>query len=77
MILYTIVPYEMIYEAEQEFNHNQENVYYNGVLLTMERLSLNRYKIVSILSTDPNDYLKDEIQPGKVIEIPLFQGILS
>lgn len=77
MILYTIVPYELIFEAEQEFNNNQENFYYKGINVTVERLALNRYKIVSILSTDPKDYLLDEIQPGKVIEVPLFQGIHS
>lgn len=75
MILYTIVPYEWIFEAEQEFSNNQENFYYKGINVTVERLDLNRYKIVGISSTDPKDYLIDEIQPGKVIEVPLFQGI--
>lgn len=75
MILYTIVPYELIFEAEQEFSNNQENFYYKGINVTVERLDVNRYKIVGISSTDPKDYLIDEIQPGKVIEVPLFQGI--
>lgn len=77
MILYTIVPHELIFEVEQEFSNNQENFYYKGIMVTVERMALNRYKIVNILSTDPKDYLIDEIQPGKMIEIPLFQGIHS
>ena len=77
MILYTIVPHELIFEAEQEFSNNQENFYYKGIMVTVERMALNRYKIVNILSTDPKAYLIDEIQPGKMIEIPLFQGIHS
>ncbi|MBD3109384.1 YlzJ-like family protein [Bacillus sp. AGMB 02131] len=75
MILYTIVPHEIIYESEQEFKASQENVYYNGVLVTVERLAVNRYQIVSILSTDPKDYLREELQPGKMIEIPLIRGV--
>ena len=77
MILYTIVPHELIFEAEQEFSNNQENFYYKGIFVTVERMGLNRYKVVSLLSTNPKDYLIDEIQPGKMIEIPLFQGIHS
>jgi len=77
LILYTIVPHELIFEVEQEFSNNQENFYYKGIMVTVERMALNRYKIVNILSTDPKDYLIDEIQPGKMIEIPLFQGIHS
>ena len=77
MILYTIVPHELIFEVEQEFSNNQENFYYKGIMVTVERMALNRYKIVNILSTDPKDYLIDEIQPGKMIEIPLFQSIHS
>ena len=65
----------MIFQAEQELNANQENVYYNGVLVTVERIAVNRYQIVNVLSTDPKDYLREELQPGKMIEIPLIRGV--
>jgi len=75
LIIYTIVPHELIFDREQDFTSNQENFYYNGILVTAERMTPNRYKIVSIWSTDPNDYLNIEMQPGKMIEIPLFQNL--
>ena len=69
MTLYTIVPYELIFPVEESFNLQQENVYYQGVLVTVERVLPHRYKIISISSTDPNDYLKDELSPGKFIDL--------
>ncbi len=74
MILYTIVPYENIYPinptAEEQM---EENFYYKGVLVTAQRTSPAQYRIIKITSTNPNDFLKSELQPGSYIELPHFQ----
>lgn len=65
MILYTIMPYEHIYPEDVQ-STNMELVSWKGIPLVAEREE-NRYKVVRILSTDPSDYLNDQVTPGQFI----------
>ncbi|MGM9924074.1 MAG: YlzJ-like family protein [Bacillus sp. (in: firmicutes)] len=76
MTLYTIIPNEWVLQHGQEFSQEQENFYYKGILVTAERVLPFRYRIIKITSTDPNDYLMDEFQPGSYIE-PQFIGQMN
>lgn len=75
MTLYTIMPNEWVFQNEKEFPHPQENFYYKGVMVTAERVTPYRYRIVGINSTDPNDYLNSEFQPGSYINSEFFEQI--
>lgn len=69
MILYTIMPNEWVFPVEEGNESPQMNFYYNGVIVTAERDMSNVYKIVKITSTNPNDYLSADLQPGSIINV--------
>ncbi|WP_019242246.1 MULTISPECIES: YlzJ-like family protein [Bacillus] len=73
MILYTIMPQESVFPADENSYNQYESFYYKGVLVTAERTSTSRYRIVQISSTDPNDYLNSEFQPGSCIVASNFE----
>lgn len=68
MILYSIVPPEVIFE---NFNKCQENGYieinYLGERVVVMPLSNNRYQINRVISTSPKAYLNPRLMPGNVI----------
>lgn len=49
-----------------------EDIEFLGVKMSVEKISADEYRIVRILSTNPEDYLKNEIQPGQVISRKLL-----
>ncbi|MGN1400387.1 MAG: YlzJ-like family protein [Bacillus sp. (in: firmicutes)] len=67
MILYTTTPPELIFSHGQDNGEIIENFYYKGVLVTAEKCSMSRYRVLSISSTDPSDYLNEELQPGSYL----------
>lgn len=74
MILYTIMPHELIYPPQTMNEENiEESFYYKGILVTAERTSPSQYRILKITSTNPNDYLNGELQPGSYIDFQHFQ----
>jgi hypothetical protein len=66
MLLWTIVPQEVIFAAE-EYCPAYEEIDYSGMKMMVEKQSPTEYRIVRLLSTDPNDYLRPEIQPGMTL----------
>lgn len=67
MILYTMIPEEMIFPHE-EFKH-QQTIEINGGQLLVEPISENEYKIVRLITSDTNLYLNDKYQPGNIIQL--------
>jgi hypothetical protein len=66
MILYTTVPYELIFPTEQSEFEKQENLTINGVPMIVEKTEQGK-RIIRILSTDPADYLDNDLMPGQII----------
>lgn len=69
MLLYTIIPMESIFESETD---NQEDFHEIEIMqgqasLLIQSISGGKYKITRIISTDPQDYLRPEWQPGTII----------
>ncbi|WP_371371197.1 YlzJ-like family protein [Sporomusa aerivorans] len=65
MVLWTIMPVEMIFQQEaEESQNNYEEVEYAGAKVMVERINDNKCRIVRIISSNPMDYLRDDIQPG-------------
>jgi hypothetical protein len=42
-------------------------VEHNGRMLLLENIVHNQYKIVRLISTNPEEYLRSENQPGNII----------
>ena len=68
MIIYTMMPQELIFPYEPEENTRQMILDYNGVQLLAERVE-DGYSIVRILSSNPEDFMQPGLAPGTKISI--------
>ncbi|KYD00067.1 YlzJ-like family protein [Heyndrickxia sporothermodurans] len=66
MILYTTTPHELIFPCDQTAFENYKTISYQGVPIVVEQTE-NHYRIVQVLSSNPNDFMKDELAPGQLI----------
>ncbi|MEG6585480.1 YlzJ-like family protein [Dendrosporobacter sp. 1207_IL3150] len=66
MILWTVMPLEAVFPPD-DFSPNYEEVDYEGIRLIVEKTSNEQCRIIRLLSTNPHDFLRNEIQPGMVI----------
>ncbi|WP_026675821.1 YlzJ-like family protein [Fictibacillus gelatini] len=72
MILYTMMPRELIFPYDQTNDRETHSVMvYNDVPVLVEHLSMGECRIVRILSTDPNHFLDQSFQPGEKISFPM------
>ncbi|MFZ3587862.1 YlzJ-like family protein [Bacillus sp. DJP31] len=69
MILYTMMPAELIYPPDETQFSNQLFVEVCGVSMLVERNEDQGYRIVRLLSSDPQHFLNDEYLPGSTISI--------
>ncbi|MBE0068074.1 YlzJ-like family protein [Thermoanaerobacterium thermosaccharolyticum] len=66
-MLYTIIPYELIFEHRDEIKDNIIETNIEGKMFLLEKEE-NRYKIIRLYSTNPNDYLETKYMPGNTID---------
>ncbi|HOP73873.1 MAG TPA: YlzJ-like family protein [Bacillota bacterium] len=67
MILYTIYPLEMVLEEESEEQTQEVEIKAGSVSLMCQCLPGGEMKISRVISTNPQDYLNPQWQPGKTI----------
>ncbi|MFW5982021.1 MAG: YlzJ-like family protein [Halanaerobiaceae bacterium] len=69
MINYSIYPPEMVFEDYDDYNPEYEEIPLdNGVILLMERINDQELKVCQLISSNPQDYLRIDIQPGTIIK---------
>lgn len=66
MIVYLPEPFDLLNVPE---NNTITVKLVSGGYLTAELCEYNKLKVLSISSTDPMDYLKDNLQPGSIISL--------
>ncbi len=69
MILYTMMPLEQVFPASEEETMNQVMIAYNGIPMIAEWTESQEYRVVRILSTNPNHYLEPSCMPGSKISL--------
>lgn len=74
MMLYTILPLEAIFDPETETSSSESaatevEIKQGSVSLLAQPLPGGQYKINRIISTDPQDYLRPEWQPGSIMSL--------
>jgi hypothetical protein len=69
MILYTIMPQELVYPTRDEEFQKQKMVNVNGVSMLVQDKGAIGYEIIRLLSTDPQHYLHEQYMPGSRIQI--------
>lgn len=75
MILYTMMPYELVFPNEADDFHKQKMVTYNGVPLLVEHLDAQTLQVVRVLSSNPMDFLDDRCCPGSKISLFNTEGL--
>ncbi len=69
-MLYTIISHESIFANGTELNFSKaktEWIEHEGNWIQVEKNN-DQKKVVRLISTNPNDYLADEYQPGSIFE---------
>ncbi|WP_078547020.1 YlzJ-like family protein [Litchfieldia alkalitelluris] len=69
MILYSIMPEELIYPQNEEGYQKQKIVDINGVSLLVNEEIPGEHYVVRVMSSNPNDYLNSEYTPGQRITL--------
>lgn len=69
MIFYTPNPLDLL--ANQEISDRREYRLPSGGILTTEVMEDNRVRVLSLISTDPADYMNSAFSPGRVMELRL------
>lgn len=73
MIIHSIVPLENIYESDTHDVHN-EIIDYGQIKLEVRSLENKNYEVLRIISTNPQDYLKADLQPGSMLKAHYYPG---
>jgi len=64
VVLYTTVPLEIIFPADV---NERKTIYQGNQMVEIEPFDYNKAKIVRLISTDPQDYMEESLQPGTII----------
>lgn len=77
MILYTMMPQELIFPQENESINNQQLVSYQGVSLIVEAVDQQNVQVIRVLSSDPQHFLDERFCPGAKISCADISGLSS
>ncbi|MCA1059109.1 YlzJ-like family protein [Rossellomorea aquimaris] len=66
MILYTVVPNDLVFPTDVNEFSGQMMMDYQGVPLLVQQVE-NKYRIIRVMSSDPAHYMNDQICPGEFI----------
>lgn len=67
MILYTMMPHELVYPTDESEFGKQKMITRDGVPLLVEQMEGSEYRIIRNMSTDPSHYLNSQYEPGSKI----------
>ena len=69
MILYSIIPPEIVFDHYNAENVGAKEINYLGEKVIVVPLENNQVKIERILSTSPQAFLNPKLQPGAVLSL--------
>ncbi|WP_040205036.1 YlzJ-like family protein [Neobacillus jeddahensis] len=75
MILYTMMPNELIFPYEPEAVGKQQMITYQGIPLLVELTDQQQAHVVRIVSSDPQHFMNEQICPGAKISFHSIQGL--
>lgn len=69
MLLYTIVPEEIVFKRSEDEIESTQEIVYGGKKMLVYPVGFKQFQVVQLISSDPNDFLDTELQPGSVITL--------
>ncbi|HMM21628.1 MAG TPA: YlzJ-like family protein [Selenomonadales bacterium] len=74
MILWTVMPLDLVLDGAEKMPACEE-IDYGGLKIMVEKTSPVECRIVRLLSTNPQDFLRPDIQPGQVLAYrPVYEA---
>ncbi|PLR84269.1 ribonuclease [Bacillus canaveralius] len=67
MILYTMMPEELIFPAEGDVYSKQKLINLDGIPLMVELDDDQSYRVIRVLSSDPQHFMDSRCTPGAKI----------
>lgn len=67
MILYTMMPQELIYQVETSEFEKQKLVTYEGIPLLVNMEDGQKCTVIRVMSSDPSHFMNDKCSPGAKI----------
>ncbi len=64
VVLYTTMPLETIFPADIS---ERKIIHQGNQMVEIEPFDYNKARIVRVISTDPQDYMEESLQPGTII----------
>lgn len=77
MILYTMMPNELIFPNEAIEQSKQQVVNFEGIPLLVELTEQQDFQVIRILSSDPQHFMDERICPGAKISFGNLEGLSS
>lgn len=68
MIIHSIVPHELIFPVNEKDLSSQRQCMWNGIPLIVQQEG-EQFKVVRVMSSNLEDFLRPEIQPGSYVTI--------
>ena len=75
MILYTMMPQELIFPCEAAEFSKQQMVTFQGIPLMVMQADHQNVQVLRILSSDPQHFLDERICPGSKISFANVEGL--
>lgn len=74
MVMWTIVPDMFLFSSDNlEIIENKYNeIEFSNKIILTRKVNEKQYEIVRLITTNPNDYLDEKIQPGLIIDSNQF-----
>ncbi|MFC0471997.1 YlzJ-like family protein [Halalkalibacter kiskunsagensis] len=68
MILYTMMPHEMIFPEEDQNFTQQQVISCEAGHLVVEQVNHSQFRVVRLISGNAMNYLDDKYAPGSIIQ---------
>lgn len=65
--MWTIAPTEHLFASPDDVKSYRE-IEFDGIPILVEDVAENQCKIIRLLSTNPDDYLVNQLQPGNLLK---------
>ncbi|WP_210363876.1 YlzJ-like family protein [Bacillus sp. REN3] len=69
MILYTMMPQDLIFPVNEEETAKEVMLSYKGIPIIAEWEGSHDYRVIRVLSSDLKDYMEPSCQPGSKISL--------
>lgn len=67
MIIYSVMPMDLIFQNEKESDYQTVEMQMGGVTMLVKPTGVNEARIIRLISPDPQDYLNPSYAPGQKI----------